>query len=61
MLLVNKQYCLNCYWRDLLREGDLRSDDTKVRAHVQGTCRIMNRRALMVWHARVLAPSDNIH
>ena len=32
VLLVNKQYCLNCYWRDLLREGDLRSDDTKVRA-----------------------------
>ena len=43
VLLVNKQYCLNCYWRDLLREGDLRSDDTKVRAHLQGTCwRIMD-------------------
>ena len=35
VLLVNKQYCLNCYWRDLLREGDLRSDDTKVRARAQ--------------------------
>ena len=35
MLLVNKQYCLNCYWRDLLREGDLRSDDTKVRPRPQ--------------------------
>lgn len=30
VLLVNKQYCLNCYWRDLLN-GDLKSDDTKVR------------------------------
>lgn len=29
VLLVNKQYCLNCYWRDLLN-GDLKSDDTKV-------------------------------
>jgi hypothetical protein len=33
VLLVNKQYCLNCYWRDLLKQGDLKSDDTKV-----GTC-----------------------
>ena len=30
VLLVNKQYCLNCYWRDLLN-ADLKSDDTKVR------------------------------
>lgn len=29
VLLVNKQYCLNCYWRDLLN-NDLKSDDTKV-------------------------------
>ena len=31
VLAINKQYCLNCYWRDLLELGDLRSDDSKVR------------------------------
>ena len=30
--LVNKQYCLNCYWRDLLDLGDLRSDESRVRS-----------------------------
>ena len=29
--LVNRQYCLNCYWRDLLELGTLTSDDTRVR------------------------------
>ena len=29
MVLVNEQYCLNCYWRDLLN-GSLKSDDLKV-------------------------------
>ena len=28
--LVNRQYCLNCYWRDLLELGTLTSDDTRV-------------------------------
>lgn len=28
--LVNRQYCLNCYWRDLLELGTLSSDDTRV-------------------------------
>lgn len=28
--LVNRQYCLNCYWRDLLELGSLQSDDTRV-------------------------------
>lgn len=28
VLLVNKQYCLNCYWKDLM-QGDLKSDETK--------------------------------
>lgn len=35
VLLVNKQYCLNCYWRDLLN-NDLKSDDTKVRPRFPG-------------------------
>lgn len=30
VLLINKQYCLNCYWKDLLQSGDLSSDDKKV-------------------------------
>ncbi len=30
VMLVNKQYCLNCYWKDLLQSGDLSSDDKKV-------------------------------
>ena len=30
--IVNKQYCLNCYWRDLLDLGDLRSDESRVRS-----------------------------
>ena len=32
VLLVNAQYCLNCYWRDLLQQGDLASSDKAVRA-----------------------------
>ncbi len=36
VLLVNKQYCLNCYWRDLLN-NDLKSDDTKVRLIVRAS------------------------
>ena len=30
--LIQKQYCMNCYWRDLLDLGDLRSDESRVRA-----------------------------
>jgi hypothetical protein len=30
VLLINKQYCLNCYWKDLLQSGDLSSNDKKV-------------------------------
>jgi hypothetical protein len=30
--LVNSEYCLNCYWRDLLQEGDLASSDKRVSA-----------------------------
>ena len=30
LLLVNKQYCLNCYWRDLMAMGDIRSSEQRV-------------------------------
>lgn len=30
VLAISKQYCLNCYWRDLLELGDLRSDESRV-------------------------------
>jgi len=29
--LVNKQYCLNCYWRDLMAIGDIKSSEKRVR------------------------------
>ena len=29
--LVNKQYCLNCYWRDLMAMGDIKSSEKRVR------------------------------
>lgn len=35
VMLVNKQYCLNCYWKDLLKAGDFKSDDKKVRDSLQ--------------------------
>lgn len=28
--LVNKQYCLNCYWRDLMAMGDIKSSEKRV-------------------------------
>jgi len=28
--LVNKQYCLNCYWRDLMAIGDIKSSEKRV-------------------------------
>ena len=28
--LVNKQYCLNCYWRDLMAIGDIASSEKRV-------------------------------
>lgn len=37
VLLINKQYCLNCYWKDLLQSGDLSSDDKKVRSCAAST------------------------
>ena len=66
VLLVNKQYCLNCYWRDLLREGDLRSDDTKVRACPRGTCRHARPAGLCQAGLHVLWPhlathTDTVH
>ena len=33
LLLVNKQYCLNCYWRDLMAMGDIQSNEKRVRPH----------------------------
>ena len=30
--LVNSEYCLNCYWRDLLRDGDYSSSSDKASA-----------------------------
>lgn len=28
--LVNKQYCLNCYWRELFAQGDIKSTEKRV-------------------------------
>ena len=33
VLTISKQYCMNCYWRDLLELGDLRSDESRVSQH----------------------------
>ena len=39
--LVNKQYCLNCYWRDLMAMGDIKSSEKRVRPHlVSSLCTI---------------------
>ena len=38
--LVNKQYCLNCYWRDLLVLGDIRSSEKRVSNSERPNCQI---------------------
>ena len=37
VLTISKQYCMNCYWRDLLELGDLRSDESRV-SHGRRAC-----------------------
>ena len=41
--LVNAQYCLNCYWRNLLQQGDLASSDKAVRVARHTPCTATGR------------------